>query len=86
MLAEAVSAGTRIIWGAVPTTPPPLPSTVQLAAAVRRAEAWLLAAGADVRRLAEAWITPACGLSGLSISHAEQVATRTRDVAGVLRG
>jgi hypothetical protein len=80
-LAAAVSAGTRMIWGAVPVEPPPLPSAELLATRIRRVEGTLVLAGADIRRLDEAWITPACGLSGLTVEGATHVARRTSEVA-----
>lgn len=80
-LARAVSEGTRIIWGAVPTVPPPLPSLDLLVSRIRRIEGALVMAGADLRRLGDAWVSPACGLSGLTEDQALVVARRTAEVA-----
>jgi methionine synthase II (cobalamin-independent) len=84
-VAREVSSGTRIIWGAVPADHPPLPSVDTLVARVRRAEGVLVLAGADVRALDEAWLSPACGLAGLTAESAERVAARLDEVAGALR-
>jgi methionine synthase II (cobalamin-independent) len=84
-LAREVSSGTRIIWGAVPADHPPLPSVDTLVARVRRAEGVLVLAGADGRVLDEAWLSPACGLAGLTVESAERVAARLDEVAGALR-
>jgi len=84
-LAGAVSAGTRMIWGAVPADHPPLPSTDTLVARVRRAEGVLVLAGADVRALDDAWVSPACGLAGLSVPAAERVVARLGLVAEALQ-
>jgi methionine synthase II (cobalamin-independent) len=84
-VARAVSSGTRMIWGAVPADHPPLPSVDTLAARVRRAEGVLVLAGADVRALDEAWLSPACGLAGLTVESAERVAARLDEVSGALR-
>ncbi|HSG77973.1 MAG TPA: hypothetical protein VLD62_00205, partial [Acidimicrobiia bacterium] len=80
-LARAVSEGTRIIWGAVPTVPPPLPSLDLLVSRIRRIEGALVMAGADLRRLGDAWVSPACGMSGLTEDQALVVARRTAEVA-----
>jgi methionine synthase II (cobalamin-independent) len=85
-LAEAVSEGCRMIWGAVPADPPPLPPVDLLVGRVRRAEGTLVLAGADIRRLDRAWVTPACGLSGVAVDQAEAVAELVRVVAGALDG
>jgi methionine synthase II (cobalamin-independent) len=80
-VAAALSRGTRIVWGAVPTDPPPLPSLEQLAARVRRAEGVLVMAGADIRMLDGAWLSPACGLAAATEEWAAQVAARLGDLA-----
>jgi methionine synthase II (cobalamin-independent) len=83
-IAAALSGGTRMIWGAVPVSPPPLPSVGTLAARVRRAEGVLVLAGADFGALESAWITPACGLAGLTEDQAAAVAGRAVEVAEAL--
>jgi hypothetical protein len=85
-LAEAVSAGTRMIWGAVPAAPAPLPDTEELVARLRRAEGTLVMAGADLRRLDEAWLTPACGLGALGVEDAAAVASAVGELAEALDG
>lgn len=84
-VARAVSAGARMIWGAVPADHPPLPSVDTLVARVRRAEGVLVLAGADVRVLEEAWLSPACGLAVLTVASAERVTERLTEVAEALR-
>ena len=83
-VAEAVSAGTRIIWGAVPVESPPLPSTGSLVARVRRVEEALVLAGADLRSLDRAVLSPACGLAGLSPDAAAGVVRRLDEMAEVM--
>jgi len=85
-IAAAVSAGTRIIWGAVPAAAFPLLPIDELAARLRRAEGTLVMAGADMRRLDEAWLSPACGLGALGIDNAAAVASRLAELAGDLDG
>ncbi len=84
-LAAAVSEGTRMIWGAVPVEGPPLPGTDAVVTRIRRAEGTLVLAGADIRRLDEAWISPACGMAGVTVDQAAAIAARVADVASVLR-
>jgi hypothetical protein len=83
-LARAVAAGSRIIWGAVPTDSLPLPSVETLVSRVRRAEGLLVLAGADVRRLDEGAVSPACGLARLTVDTAAQVSALVDDVAEAL--
>lgn len=83
-IAGAVSSGARIIWGAVPTDPLPLPSVETLVARVRRAEGLLVLAGADVRVLDGALVSPACGLAGMTVEAAVQVTARVEAVAEAL--
>lgn len=84
-LAEAVMAGTRILWGVVPAEPGPLPSEEDLGARLRRVEAELVMAGASLLRLVEdARFSPACGLAGLTEDQAAVVAERVRRLAGEL--
>ncbi len=83
-IARSVSEGTRIIWGAVPTVPPPIPSIDLLVSRIRRIEGSLVMAGADLRALGDAWVSPACGLSGLTEEQALAVARRTLEVAEAL--
>jgi methionine synthase II (cobalamin-independent) len=83
-IAEALSDGTRMIWGAVPVSSPPLPSVGALVGRVRRAEGVLVLAGADLAALEAAWVTPACGLAGLTEDQAGAVAARVIEVAEAL--
>lgn len=83
-VARAVSASTRIIWGAVPADHPPLPSVDTLVARLRRAEGVLVLAGADFRALDTAWLSSACGLAGVTVESAERVVARLGEVAEVL--
>ena len=80
-VARAVSEGTRMIWGAVPTVGPPTPSLDLLVSRIRRIEGALVMAGADLRRLGDAWVSPACGLSALTPEQAFAVAKRVAEVA-----
>ncbi|MDX1692059.1 MAG: hypothetical protein R3290_13655 [Acidimicrobiia bacterium] len=80
-LAEVLSAGTRMIWGAVPVDAPPLPPLEHLVSRIRRVEGALVMAGADLAALGDAWVSPACGLAGLTPDHASAVARRTAEVA-----
>jgi methionine synthase II (cobalamin-independent) len=83
-VAAALSGGTRMIWGAVPVSPPPLPSVGTLTARIRRAEGVLVLAGADFGALQAAWLSPACGLAGLTEDQAGAVAGRVLEVAEAL--
>ena len=85
-LAEAVSRGTRMIWGAVPAAPAPLPDVDELTARLRRAEGSLVMAGADLRRLDDAWLSPACGLGALGLDDAAAVARQVLELAEELDG
>jgi len=53
---------------------------------IRRAEGTLVLAGADIRRLDEAWISPACGMAAVTVDQAAAVAARVADVAAELNG
>ncbi len=80
-LAAALGAGTRLMWGIVPTTTGPLPEPHVLVGRYGTAVANLVVAGAPVEMLkARAWFTPACGLAGLSIGDAEAVANLLDEV------
>ena len=82
-IAEALGAGTRLMWGIVPTTPGPLPEIHVLMGRYGTAVANLIVAGAPFEKLkADAWFTPACGLAGLSVSDAEKVADKLLEVVG----
>ncbi len=85
-VAKAVAAGTGIMWGVAPPAPPPWPYVDDLVARYRRAEGQLMVAGAPAARLAtDSWLTPACGLAGLTLDHAAAVAGQVRAVAGEVR-
>jgi methionine synthase II (cobalamin-independent) len=78
-IAAALGAGGRVMWGIVPTTTAPLPSTNVLLDRYGTAVANLVVAGAPFEALmAEAMFTPACGMAGLSVSDAEAVADALR--------
>lgn len=82
-IAKSLAAGTRLMWGIVPTTPGPLPDTNVLIGRYGTAVANLVVAGAPLESLkARAWFTPACGLAGLSVADAEAVASRLEEVVG----
>ncbi len=84
-VAMAIAAGTRIIWGACPATPPPMPAIDDLLARLRRAEGALVVAGAPAAALADdMWLSPGCGLAGLTVDQAAQVMGRLRDLAGAV--
>lgn len=76
-LAEAVAAGTRIIWGVVPTTGGPLPEKDVLLNRYGTAVATMVVAGAPYRELiAESWFSPGCGMVGLPVDAAAAVVRR----------
>jgi len=78
-IAAALGAGGRVMWGIVPTTTAPLPTTNVLLDRYGTAVANLVVAGAPFGALmAEAMFTPACGMAGLSVSDAEAVADALR--------
>ncbi len=80
-IAVALGAGTRVMWGIVPTTTVPLPDQNVLISRYGTAVANLVVAGAPIESLkSQAWFTPACGLAGLSLNDAEAVAELLRDV------
>lgn len=83
-IAEAVSEGTGIMWGVVPTDPAPIDEgTVRsrYGTAVTR----LVLEGIPIETLTHnALATPACGLAGLTIGGAEVVMDRLRSLAETL--
>ncbi len=80
-VAAALGAGARVMWGIVPTTAGPLPSTDVILDRYGTAVASLVVAGAPFESLmAEAMFTPACGMAGLSVDDAEAVADALRRV------
>ncbi len=82
-VAAAVAEGMKIMWGVVPASAPPLPDVEDLSARLRRYEGTLNMAGAPIDRLAgEIWVSPACGLAGLTVAQAEHVAATVRMVVG----
>ncbi len=82
-IARALGAGTRIMWGLVPTTKGPLPEPHVLVGRYGTAVANLVVAGAPLAKLkSEAWFTPACGLAGLSVGDAEAVVSVLDEVVG----
>lgn len=82
-IATALGAGTRVMWGLVPTTRGPLPRPHVLVARYGTAVANLVVAGAPLAKLkSEAWFTPACGLAGLSVGDAEAVVRLLTEVVG----
>lgn len=82
-IAEALGAGTRVMWGMVPTTPGPLPEASVIVERYGTAVANLVVAGAPFESLhSGAWFTPACGLAGLTESDAEAVTKLLADVVG----
>ncbi len=86
-VASAIAAGTLIAWGVVPVVGTSLPATDELVSRYRRSLAELVFAGAPVSPMREeAWVTPACGLVGLTVDQAEKVMERVRAVAEVVDG
>lgn len=82
-IAAALGAGTRVMWGIVPTTTGPLPDVNVVLGRYGTAVANLVVAGAPFEALkTRALFTPACGLAGLSVSDAEAVAEMLRRVVG----
>ncbi|MDJ0665225.1 MAG: hypothetical protein QNJ75_11730 [Acidimicrobiia bacterium] len=82
-IAAALGAGARVMWGIVPTTKGPLPQPHVLVGRYGTAVANLVVAGAPLAKLkSEAWFTPACGLSGLSVGDAEAVVSLLAEVVG----
>lgn len=80
-IAEALGAGSRVMWGIVPTARGPLPETNVLLGRYGTAVANLVVAGAPFEALkARALFTPACGLAGLSVEDAHAVAGALRVV------
>lgn len=80
-IAVALGAGTRVMWGIVPTSSVPLPDQNVLLGRYGTAVANLVVAGAPFESLrSRAWFTPACGLAGLSVADAEAVAELLQDV------
>ncbi len=84
-LAAATAAGTRFVWGVVPTRPgvPPDPDLLRerFGAAVAR----LVVAGAPAEALlAGSWLSPACGLAGLTVAGAELVMATVAGLAATL--
>lgn len=80
-IARALGAGTRVMWGIVPTTTGPLPEQHVLVGRYGTAIANLVVAGAPFEMLkSRAWFTPACGLAGLSVGDAEAVTSVLADV------
>jgi hypothetical protein len=76
-VAAALAAGSRVMWGIVPTMPGPLPEQNVLLHRYGTAVATLIVAGAPLSALRDrAWFTPACGLAGLAVDDAEMVARR----------
>lgn len=85
-IAEAVSQGTGIMWGMVPTDPAPV-DTDRIRSRYGTAVTRLVIDGAPVDALTGAALaTPACGLAGLSVGGAELVMDRLRQVVEVLDG
>ena len=73
-IAEAIAAGTGVMWGVIPTTAGPLPERNVLQRRYGTALAELIVAGAPLAALRDdAWFTPACGLAGLSVGDATAV-------------
>jgi methionine synthase II (cobalamin-independent) len=80
-LAAAIAAGTRIMWGVVPTARGPLPDRDVLLARYGTAVATLIVAGAPYRAVtAESWFSPACGMAGLAEDDAAAVVRRLDEV------
>ena len=80
-IARALGAGSRVMWGMVPTTSGPLPEQNVLIGRYGTAVANLVVAGAPFESLkSRAWFTPGCGLAGLSEGDAEAVTTLLRRV------
>lgn len=82
-VAEAVAAGTRLVWGLVPVRPGP----VDEARIVRRhgaTVARLVVEGAPLAALGDAWATPACGLAGVTVAEAERIIADVRRLADAL--
>ncbi len=83
-IAEAVSHGSGIMWGMVPTDPAPV-DTDRIRSRYGTAVTRLVIDGAPVAALTTASLaTPACGLAGLTVGGAEVVMDRLRQVVGVL--
>ena len=83
-LAGAISSGCGIAWGVVPTRPGPVVGLGSARARYGTAVARLALAGAPVHRLTtDAWVTPACGMAGLTEDGAAAVAARVREFAEV---
>lgn len=86
-VAAAVATGTLIAWGLVPVVASPLPATRDLVSRYRTLLAGLVFAGAPLSPMREeAWVTPACGLVGVTVDQAEAVMERVRAVAEVVDG
>ncbi len=86
-IALAIAEGTTISWGLVPVTGSALPAAEDLAGRYRTALAELVVRGAPLPPMREgAWLTPACGLAGLTVEQAERVMDRVNEVGVMLDG
>ena len=82
-LAGATWAGTRFIWGVVPTQTQPIPSDLEIR--LQRIVGRLVMSGAKMAGLLDgAMFSPACGLAGLTEGQAEIVARTVVEIAGEL--
>jgi methionine synthase II (cobalamin-independent) len=82
-IAEAIAAGSGVAWGVVPTRPGAVPDMGAARARYGTTVARLVIAGAPVESLTrDSWVTPACGLAGLTEEGAAVVAARVREFAG----
>jgi methionine synthase II (cobalamin-independent) len=79
-IAEAVSHGTGIMWGMVPTDPAPM-DTDRIRSRYGTAVTRLVIDGAPAEALTSASLaTPACGLAGVSVGGAGVVMDRLREI------
>lgn len=79
-IAEAVSLGTGIMWGMVPTDPAPI-DTDRIRSRYGTAVTRLVIDGAPAKALTSGSLaTPACGLAGVSVGGAGVVMDRLREV------
>jgi hypothetical protein len=83
-IAEAVSLGTGIMWGMVPTDPAPI-DIDRVRSRYGTAVTRLVIDGAPADAVTNASIaTPACGLAGTSVGGAGVVMDRLRDVVDLI--
>lgn len=83
-IAAAVSHGTGIMWGIVPTDPAPI-DTDRVRSRYGTAVTRLVIDGAPAEALTSASLaTPACGLAGVSVGGAGVVMDRLREVVELL--